>query len=106
MVQETQSSGLHLRHGSTEARSKAAARLRSIEGHVRGVTRMVEEGTYCIDVIKQTLAIQRALEKINAMLLADHLEHCASTAISAADPKERKRTIQELLEVFETSGRL
>lgn len=95
-----------VQHGSEEVRTSAASRLRSIEGHVRGVTRMVEEGTYCIDVIKQTLAVQRALEKVNAMLLADHLEHCASAAIRAADPKERERTIQELLEVFETSGRL
>lgn len=99
-------SARHPRHGSEEIRTSAASRLRSIEGHVRGVTRMVEEGTYCIDVIKQTLAIQRALEKVNAMLLADHLETCASAAIRAADPKERERTIQELLEVFETSGRL
>lgn len=95
-----------LRHGSEEVRAKVAARLRSIEGHVRGVTRMVEEGAYCIDLIKQTLAIQRAMDKINAMLLQDHLEHCAAAAISAPDPVERKRTIDELLDVFALSGKL
>jgi DNA-binding FrmR family transcriptional regulator len=67
---------------------------------------MVEEGAYCIDLIKQTLAIQRAIDKVNAMLLEDHLEHCAATAISAADPAERRRTITELLEVFAMSGKL
>jgi DNA-binding FrmR family transcriptional regulator len=96
----------HVRHGSAEVRAKVAARLRSIEGHVRGVTRMVEEGAYCIDLIKQTLAIQRAIDKLNAMLLEDHLEHCAAAAISAPDPAERKRTIDELLDVFALSGRL
>lgn len=95
-----------LRHGSAEARAKVAARLRSIEGHVRGVTRMVEEGAYCIDLIKQTLAIQRAVDKINAMLLEDHLEHCVAAAIAAPEPAERKRTIDELREVFAMSGRL
>ena len=95
-----------VQHGSREVRAKVALRLRSIEGHVRGVVRMVEEGAYCIDLIKQTLAIQRAIDKINAMLLEDHLEHCAAAAISAADPAERKRTINELLEVFEMSGKL
>lgn len=93
-------------HGSKVVRAKAAARLRSIEGHVRGVIRMVEDGAYCVDIIKQTLAIQRALEKVNALVLEDHLATCASTAIRAADPKERERTIEELLEVFEMSGRL
>jgi DNA-binding FrmR family transcriptional regulator len=101
--------GVHetkVRHGSREVRAKVAARLRSIAGHVRGVERMVEEDAYCIDLIKQTLAIQRAIDKINAMLLEDHLEHCAAAAISAADPAERRRTINELLEVFEMSGKL
>jgi len=101
--------GVHageIRHGSREVRAKVAARLRSVEGHVRGVGRMVEEGAYCIDLIKQTLAIQRAIDRINAMLLEDHLEHCVATAISAADPAERRRTITELLEVFELSGKL
>ena len=93
-------------HGSREVRAKVASRLRSGAGHVRGVERMVEEDAYCIDLIKQTLAIQRAIDKINAMLLEDHLEHCAAAAISAADPAERRRTINELLEVFEMSGKL
>lgn len=96
----------HTRHGRPEVRAKVGARLRSIEGHVRGVARMVEEDAYCIDLIKQTLAIQRAIDKVNAMLLEDHLEHCAATAISAADPAERRRTITELLDVFAMSGKL
>jgi len=99
-------SNAHLTHGSPAVRGQAAARLRSIEGHVRGVVRMVEEGAYCIDIIKQILAIQRALEKVNALLLEDHLETCASTAIRSADQREREGTIRELLDVFETSGRL
>lgn len=96
----------HTQHGSPEVRAKVGARLRSIEGHVRGVARMVEEGAYCMDIMKQTLAIQRAIDKVNALLLEDHLEHCAATAISAADPAERRRTITELLEVFALSGKL
>jgi DNA-binding FrmR family transcriptional regulator len=67
---------------------------------------MVANGAYCIDVIKQTFAIQRALEKVNALLMEDHLQTCASTAIRSTDRAERERTIRELLDVFETSGRL
>ena len=95
-----------VQHGSAEKRHKIIARLRSVAGHVRGVERMVEEGTYCVDIMRQVLAVQRALDRVNAMVLEDHLEHCASTAIRSSDPHERERTISELLEVFEMSSKL
>ncbi len=106
MAIETHSAQRPHMHGSAEVRAKAAARLRSIEGHVRGVQRMVEDGAYCIDIIKQILAVQRAVDKVNALLLEDHLQHCATNAIRAADPAERERTIAELLEVFEMSSKI
>lgn len=95
-----------VRHGSAEKRHKIVARLRSVAGHVRGVERMVDEGAYCVDVMRQVLAIRKALDRVNAMVLEDHLEYCATTAIRSDDPKERERTIAELLEVFETSSKL
>jgi len=96
----------HGSHGSKEKRQKIQARLRSVAGHVGGVERMVEEGAYCVDVMRQVLAIQRALDRVNAMILEDHLETCASTAIRSNDTRERERTIAELLEVFEMSSKL
>lgn len=95
-----------VKHGSPQTRRKVLTRLRSVAGHVRGVERMVEDDIYCVDIMKQVLAIQRALDKINSMLLEDHLEHCASTAIRSDDPQERTRVIAELLEVFEMSSKL
>jgi DNA-binding FrmR family transcriptional regulator len=89
-----------------ETRKQAIDRLRSIEGHARGVARMVEEDAYCIDVLKQTLAIQRAIDKLNALILEGHLETCVTTAIRSSSPKERERVIHELLDVFETSAKL
>jgi DNA-binding FrmR family transcriptional regulator len=67
---------------------------------------MVEDGAYCVDVMKQVLAVQKALDRVNGMLLEDHLEHCATTAIRSDDATERERTIAELLEVFEMSSKL
>jgi DNA-binding FrmR family transcriptional regulator len=95
-----------LQHGSAEKRQKIMTRLRSVEGHVRGVERMVEDNAYCVDVMRQVLAIQKALDRVNVMLLEDHLEHCATTAIRSSDAGERERTIAELLEVFEMSSKL
>jgi CsoR family transcriptional regulator, copper-sensing transcriptional repressor len=81
-------------------------RLKTVEGHVRGVQRMVEDDAYCIDVIKQTRAIQRALDKLNSLILTDHLNGCVTTAIRGEDPQERERVVTELLQVFETTGNL
>ncbi|GAB4213825.1 MAG: metal-sensitive transcriptional regulator [Roseiflexaceae bacterium] len=81
-------------------------RLKTIEGHVRGVQRMVENDTYCIDIIKQTQAIQRALEKFNSLVLSNHLNNCVTTAIQGDNPEERERVMRELLQVFEASNGL
>jgi DNA-binding FrmR family transcriptional regulator len=81
-------------------------RLRSIEGHVRGVQRMVDKDVYCVDVINQNLAIQRALEKVNSLILERHLQTCVTTAIRGDDPAERERVITEIMDVFETTGKM
>ncbi|MGD8904820.1 MAG: metal-sensitive transcriptional regulator [Anaerolineae bacterium] len=76
-------------------------RLKSIEGHVRGVQRMVDEDAYCIDILNQNLAVQRALEKVNSLILERHLQTCVTTAIKGDDPAERERVIAEIMSVFE-----
>jgi CsoR family transcriptional regulator, copper-sensing transcriptional repressor len=81
-------------------------RLKSVEGHVRGVERMVEDGTYCIDVIRQIQAVQAALNKISSMILENHLNTCLITAVRGEDPEERERVLTEIAEVFETSRKV
>jgi CsoR family transcriptional regulator, copper-sensing transcriptional repressor len=85
------------------ARQRLLSRLRSVEGHVRGVIAMVEQDRYCIDVIRQTRAIQAALERVNRLLLEGHLAHCVSRGLKSTDGSERERVIAELLDVFEAS---
>ena len=81
-------------------------RLKSIEGHVRGVQRMVDDNAYCIDILNQNLAIQRALEKVNSLIMERHLQTCVTTAIRSDDPGERERVITEIMEVFETTNKM
>ncbi len=81
-------------------------RLKSVEGHVRGVERMVEDGVYCIDVIRQIQAVQAALNKISSMILENHLNTCLITAVRGEDPAERERVLSEIAEVFETSQKV
>ena len=81
-------------------------RLKTIEGHVRGVQRMGEQDTYCIDIPKQTQAIQRALDTFNRIILAQHLNGCVTEAIRGEDLHERERVVSELLQVFEAGNTL
>jgi len=81
-------------------------RLKSIEGHVRGIQRMVEQDIYCIDVINQNLAVQRALEKVNSLILERHLQTCVTTAIKGDDPVDRERVIAEIMTVFEATSKM
>lgn len=75
-------------------------RLQSVDGHVRGVQRMVEEDKYCIEIIKQIEAVQAALRKVNELILDNHLHTCATTAIRSDEPARREAVIGEILEVF------
>jgi DNA-binding FrmR family transcriptional regulator len=87
-------------------KEEVTKRLKSIEGHVRGIQRMVEEDAYCIDVIRQAIAVRRALEKVNGIILENHLETCVTTAIKGEDARERERVIGEVLDVFEAANSL
>jgi DNA-binding FrmR family transcriptional regulator len=84
----------------------ALKRLKTIEGHLRGVMRMVEEDAYCIDVIRQIQAVEAALNKVSTGILADHLGSCVTTAIRGNDPAERERVLKEITEVFEMSTKV
>ena len=81
-------------------------RLKTIEGHLRGVIRMVEEDTYCIDVIRQIQAVEAALNKVSSQILENHLNSCVITAIQGNDKKERERVLKEITEVFDMSTKV
>ena len=81
-------------------------RLKTIEGHLRGVIRMVEEDAYCIDVIRQIQAVEGALNKVSARILEDHLNSCVITAVQGDDQGERERVLKEMTEVFEMSTKV
>jgi DNA-binding FrmR family transcriptional regulator len=78
----------------------AIKRLKNIEGHVRGIEQMVENGEYCIDVIRQIQAVQAALDKVSDIILEGHLHSCVITAIRGENPDERERVLTEITDVF------
>jgi DNA-binding FrmR family transcriptional regulator len=80
--------------GYHDSKADVLARLRRIEGQVRGLQRMVEEDTYCIDVLTQVSASTRALQSVAVALLEDHLRHCVVEG-AAADPARAEELVTE-----------
>ena len=85
--------------------SKLLNRLSRIEGQVRGVTRMVEQRRYCIDVLTQIRAVRAALARVETEMLKAHLDHCIEDAIVSGDVAEQRKKASELIELLEHSGR-
>jgi CsoR family transcriptional regulator, copper-sensing transcriptional repressor len=78
-------------------------RLDRIEGQVRGLARMIEEGRYCIDIVTQVSAVRAALRRVEQEVLRDHIGHCVREAIESEDARKQDRTIQELMDVLTRS---
>ncbi len=79
-------------------------RLKTVEGHIRGIERMVEENAYCIDLIHQIQAVQSALSKVSVRILDQHLHSCLIKAVRGEDPGARERVLKEIAEVYEMAS--
>jgi DNA-binding FrmR family transcriptional regulator len=86
------------------AREANLKRLRRIEGQVRGIHKMVEEGRYCADILTQVGAVQEALRAVGRELMKNHLKHCATTAIRAGGA-QAEEMYDELLELMSRAAR-
>ncbi len=84
------------------SRADVLKRLSYIEGHLAGVRRMIDEDTYCVDVMKQTFAIRRAIEKMETKMLEGHLQHCVMDAIREGRSEE---SFTELIELYKVANK-
>lgn len=84
--------------GYVKAQDRTALvnRMKRIQGQVRGITEMIEEGEYCIDVLTQITAAKRALEKVSLVLVDDHLRGCVRHAATSGDQVEIDQKIEEI----------
>jgi DNA-binding FrmR family transcriptional regulator len=88
-----------------DTKSACLKRLGRIEGQVRGISRMVEENRYCIDVITQIAAVRAALRRVEEEVLRDHLAHCVEAAIQSGNAAEQRRKLAELMDVLARADR-
>lgn len=80
-------------------------RLSRIEGQVRGLSRMVEEDRYCIDIVTQIAAARAALRRAEDEILRDHVGHCVEHAIRSGDQDEQRKKVAEIMDVLARADR-
>ncbi len=88
-----------------ENKSKLLNRLNRVEGQVRGISRMIEEDRYCIDVLTQLQAVRSALARVETEMLRDHLGHCIEAAIVGGNPEEQRQKAGELIQLLERTSK-
>ena len=84
----------------SETQTKAQARLSRIEGQIRGISRMVSEDKYCIDIVRQIQAARSALRGLEKFVIGDHLNTCVDTALKSDDVNERRAKVEELVDIL------
>jgi len=85
-----------------EVKGDALKRLNYIEGHLSGIRKMLEEDKYCVDVLKQTYAVRRAIEKMESLLLEGHLQSCVVEGIQSGRAQE---IVEELKDLYILSNK-
>lgn len=102
MSTSSETQDVHLQHVIPEAKRDALKRLNYIDGHLSGIRRMVEQDKYCVDILKQTFAVRRAIQKMETTLLEGHLHSCV---IEGVREGREDRVLKELLELYALSDR-
>jgi DNA-binding FrmR family transcriptional regulator len=86
---------MHATPGYSDDKKAMLARLRRIEGQVRGLQRMIDDDAYCIDVLTQVAAVSKALQGVGLKLLDEHLQHCVAGAAASGDASRTEALVHE-----------
>ena len=88
-----------------DIKASCQKRLSRIEGQVRGLSKMVDEDRYCIDIVTQISAVRAALRRVEEEILREHIAHCVEHAIESGNTAEQRKKVAELMEVLGRSAR-
>jgi DNA-binding FrmR family transcriptional regulator len=83
-----------------DIKASCQKRLSRIEGQVRGLSKMVDEERYCIDIVTQISAVRAALRRVEEEVLKDHVSHCVAHAIASGDEADQRQKVAELMAVI------
>ena len=85
---------------SEQNKQNVIKRIHYAEGHLKAVSKMIEQDAYCLDIINQNHAVIEALRKVNQMILEGHLGVCAYDAVNSKDTRKRQKAIEELVKLY------
>src|ERR1700749_858720 len=102
---ETYTLGGYIGRMRKDIKTSVQKRLGPIEGQVRGLSKMVEDDRYCIDIVTQISAVRAALRRVEEEVLRDHVAHCVEHAIAAGDKVDQRQKIAELMAVIGRADR-
>ena len=88
-----------------DIKASCLKRLKRIEGQVRGLSRMVADDRYCIDIVTQIAAVRAALRRAEEEILRDHVAHCVEGAVASGNRADQRRKIAELMDVVSRADR-
>ena len=88
---------MYMKYMDDKNKAKVIRRLKLLEGQLRGLQKMVENDTYCIDVITQTSAVKQGLSNVEDLLLENHLDHCVHHQMQSGQTKKAK---EEIIKVY------
>jgi DNA-binding FrmR family transcriptional regulator len=83
-----------------EEKEDVLRRLNRIEGQVKGIKRLVDEDTYCVDVMTQVSSVHEALRSVGKILMRNHLQHCVTDALRDGDDTKAEKTYQEMMDLI------
>jgi CsoR family transcriptional regulator, copper-sensing transcriptional repressor len=89
----------------TDTKAAIQKRFNRIEGQVRGLSRMVEEDRYCIDIVTQISAVRAALRRAEEEILRNHVGHCVEHAINSGDKEDQRAKVTEIIQLLRLSDR-
>ncbi len=75
-------------------------RLNRIEGQIRGIKKMINDGRYCVDILTQIRSANRALAKVKDNIFQGHLEACVHDSLAGDDPSDREKKVNEIIELL------
>lgn len=88
----------------TDLKQRALHRAKILEGQMRGVQKMIENEDYCMDIIRQSLAIQKSISSLNKLILENHVRTHIKESLSSNSEQEQEKAVEELLALYELSS--
>ena len=85
---------------SGDQKDDVLKRLNRIEGQIKGIKRLVEEDTYCVDVMNQISSVHEAMRGVGKLLMRNHLQHCVTDALREGDEAKAEKTYQEMMDLI------